>query len=183
MKLQRIQDFEVWTKATAFSDAVTAILTRSAFGKNTKLLGQIENALDSITANMSEGFDQPTDRAFANYLFTAKGSAAEVCTRLTRACRRGCLTWNELQAFQKQADEVGRMLTGLIKHLMKTPNRRRGLGGVTSESPRPVTRHQRAATRDQRPATSDPRPATRDQRPATSDPRLATSDPRLATSD
>jgi four helix bundle protein len=134
MKFEKIQDFEVWTKAATFSDAVTAILTRLAFGKNSNLLRQIETAVDSITANMSEGFDQPTDRGFANYLFTAKGSVAEVCARLTRASRRGCLTTNELEAFQRQADEVGRMLTGLIKHLMKTPNRRRGLGALTSGS-------------------------------------------------
>jgi four helix bundle protein len=128
MKLQKIQDFEVWKKAEAFSNAVTAILTRPAFGRNCKLLEQIENALDSITANMSEGFEQPTDRGFANYLFIAKGSAAETITRLARACRRGCLTKTELDSLQDQAKEIGRMLSGLIKHLMKTPNRRRGLG-------------------------------------------------------
>jgi four helix bundle protein len=128
MKLERIQDFEVWKKADAFSDAVAAILTRPAFGRNCKLLEQVENALDSITSNMSEGFDQSTDRGFAKYLFIAKGSTSETCTRLGRACRRGCLNKAELQALEKQAQEIGRMLTGLIKHLMKTPNRRRGLG-------------------------------------------------------
>jgi four helix bundle protein len=130
MKIEKIQDFEVWKKAEAFSDAITAVLERPAFGRNRKLLEQLENAVDSITANMSEGFHQPTDRGFANYLFTAKGSIAETCTRLTRASRRRCLTREELMAFERQAEEIGKMLTGLIKHLMKTPNHRRGLGST-----------------------------------------------------
>ena len=133
MKLDKIQDFEVWKKADAFSDAVTAILTRPAFGRNCKLLEQIEDALDSITANMSEGFEQSTDRGFAKYLFTAKGSTAETCARLARASRRGCLSKAELRTLEKQAEEICRMLTGLIKHLMKTPDRRRGLGALLND--------------------------------------------------
>jgi four helix bundle protein len=96
MKIQKVQDFEVWKKADAFSDAVTAILARPPFGRNRKLLEQIETAVDSITSNMSEGFEQPTDRGFANYLCIAKGSTAETFTRLRRASRRAYLNQTEL---------------------------------------------------------------------------------------
>jgi four helix bundle protein len=140
MKIQKVQDFEVWKKADAFSDAVTAILARPPFGRNRKLLEQIETAVDSITSNMSEGFEQPTDRGFANYLFIAKGSTAETFTRLRRASRRGYLNQTELRAVRTLAEEVGRMLTGLIKHLMTTPHRHRGLGLATD--PQPAT-HER----------------------------------------
>lgn len=128
MKLEKIEDFEVWKKAEAFSNAVIAILSRPAFAKNFKLLEQLNSAVDSILANMSEGFEQPTDRAFAKYLYTSKGSTAETCTRLGRAFRRGCVTEAELRTCQRQGSEVARMLTGLIKHLMKTPDRKRGIG-------------------------------------------------------
>jgi four helix bundle protein len=109
MKIQKVQDFEVWKKADAFSDAVTAILARPPFGRNRKLLEQIETAVDSITSNMSEGFEQPTDRGFANYLFIAKGSTAETFTRLRRASRRAYLNQTELRAVRTLAEEVGRM--------------------------------------------------------------------------
>jgi four helix bundle protein len=128
VKLEKIQDFEVWKKAEAFADAVTAILRRPAFSKNCKLLGQIEEALESISSNMSEGFEQSTDRGFARYLYISKGSTAETLTRLAGACRRECLTKDEVQTFEKQAEEILQMLSGLIRHLMKTPDRRRGLG-------------------------------------------------------
>src|SRR5687768_404886 len=104
MKLERIQDFEVWKKAEAFADAVTAILRRPQFGKNYNLLRQIEEALESIAANMSEGFEQSTDRGFAKYLHISKGSTAETCARLAGARRRGCLTNGELRTLEVQGD-------------------------------------------------------------------------------
>ena len=128
MKLEKIEDFEVWKKAEAFCDAVNAVLMRPVFVKNIDLHGQVQEASDSILSNMSEGCEQPTDRAFAKFLYVSKASAAEVRTRLGRAHKRGLLTRMELVRLQKQGDEVARMTTGLIKHLLKTPDRRRGLG-------------------------------------------------------
>jgi four helix bundle protein len=128
MKLEKIEDFEVWKKAEGFWDAVNATLARPAFGKDFKLHDQVRDAIDSILSNFSEGFEQPTDRAFARYLYTSKGSTAETCTRLCLARKRGYVTESELRGFVQQGDEVRRMTAGLIKHLMKTPNRKRGLG-------------------------------------------------------
>jgi four helix bundle protein len=127
MMLERIEDFEVWKKADAFWEAVNAIVQRPCFGKNCKLRDQIEDALDSILANMSEGFEQPTDRGFAKYLYTSKASLAETCTRLGRASKRGMLSSAELRQIERHASEIARMTTGLITHLMETPDRRRGL--------------------------------------------------------
>jgi four helix bundle protein len=142
MKLERIEDFEVWKRAESFCDAVNAILGRPAFVKDCKLRDQVLDASDSILANMSEGFDQPTDRSFAKFLYVSKGSTAETATRLRRARGRGYLSCEELEAFRKQAAEIGRMTTGLIKHLMKTPDRRRGLGTsdeqLTTNAPLPA---------------------------------------------
>src|SRR5688500_10398346 len=81
----------------------------------------IEDALDSILANMSEGFEQPTDRGFAKYLYTSKASLAETCTRLGRASKRGMLSSAELRQIERHASEIARMTTGLITHLMETP--------------------------------------------------------------
>jgi four helix bundle protein len=130
---RKIENFEVWKKAEAFCDAVNAFLMRPAFVKNVDLHGQVREAGDSILSNMSEGFEQPTDRAFAKFLYVSKASAAEVRTRLARAQKRGLLTRMELVRLQKQGDEVARMTTGLIKHLLKTPDRRRGLGLTTND--------------------------------------------------
>jgi four helix bundle protein len=82
---QKLEEMSVFLKARDFSVAFTAILRRSAFDKNRKLKDQIAEANESILSNMAEGFEQSTDAAVANYLYIAKGSVAEVVTRLKSA--------------------------------------------------------------------------------------------------
>jgi four helix bundle protein len=63
----------VYLKTEEFSTAATATLRRPEFAGNRKHRTQISEALDSITSNMSEGYEQSTDAAMANCLFVAKG--------------------------------------------------------------------------------------------------------------
>lgn len=125
---EKIEDFLVWHKSKAFWDAVDPILERPAFRKYSDLRNQIRDALDSITSNIEEGFEQSTDRGFARYLYTSKASAAEVCGRLALACKRKCVTPGELTSFEERGDEIQRMLTGLIRYLLKSNRKDRGIG-------------------------------------------------------
>ena len=87
-----------------------------------------KDATDSILSNIAEGFEQPTDRAFAKYLYTSKASTAEVRKRLLMACHRGYITEEEFASCNDLGDEVARMTTGLIKYLVKSDRKDRGLG-------------------------------------------------------
>jgi four helix bundle protein len=146
MKFEKIEEFEMWQKAEAFWDAVNAILGRNAFVREFNTRDQLKRGIDSILANMSEGFDQPTDRAFAGYLYRAKASTSETCTHLAGAQKRGFLTRAELQSLRSQAGTVGRLTSGLIKHLLKTPDRRRGVG---------ITNRPTGTIEDERPPTDE----------------------------
>jgi four helix bundle protein len=99
-----------------------------------RLRDQIRDASDSMLSNIAEGFEQPTDRAFARYLYISKGSTAELRTRLYRARNRRYITEDEYKSRKALANEVGRMLTGLIKYLLKSDRKRRGLGKEPSQS-------------------------------------------------
>jgi four helix bundle protein len=123
---QKLEEMSVFQKARDFSVAVTAIIGRSAFDKNRKLKDQIDEANESILSNMAEGFEQSTDAAVANYLYIAKGSVAEVVTRLKSAQRRGCLTAEECAQCAATGDEIGRMLGGWIKYLARCNWKDRG---------------------------------------------------------
>jgi four helix bundle protein len=69
--------------------AVNAIIGRSGFERDRRLRDQVKDASDSMLSNIAEGFEQPTDRAFARYLFTSKASTAEVRKRLQDGARSG----------------------------------------------------------------------------------------------
>jgi four helix bundle protein len=122
----KLEEMSVFLKARDFSVAVSAIIARQAFGTNRRLKNQIAEANESILSNLAEGFEQSTDAAVANYLYIAKGSVAEVVTRLKSAQRRGCLTAEECAQCATAGDEIGRMLGGWIKYLARCDWKDRG---------------------------------------------------------
>ncbi len=125
---QRVEDLKVWQRAQEFWVAVNAIIDRSGFQRDRGLRDQIKGATDSVLSNIAEGFEQPTDRAFAKYLYTSKASTAEVRKRLLMACHRGYITSEEFASRNELGDEVARMMTGLIKYLVRSDRKDRGLG-------------------------------------------------------
>ena len=137
---KRIEDLPIHSKVDEFWNAVNAILDRPAVRKDSNLHDEISRANESIGSNMVEGFEQSTDRAFANYLCYSKGSIAEVLKRLRKAYYRRYITKDELDAYIAQGEELKRMLGGFIKYLRKTGWVDRGSRGFTAEEPPPATR-------------------------------------------
>jgi four helix bundle protein len=125
-----IEELPIFQRATEFWSAVNALLDRPGFARNRKLREQITEANDSITANMREGFEQPTDDAFNRYLFIAKGSLGVVLARLATARRKRCITPEELASRTAMGEELGRMLGGFIKYLARSGFKNRDRHGT-----------------------------------------------------
>jgi four helix bundle protein len=87
---------------------------------------QIDDANASIMANIAEGFEQSTDAHVAKFLYTAKGSVAEVIARLRHAQRSGLIGPDECSRCVAMGDEIGRMLGGWIKYLARCDWKDRG---------------------------------------------------------
>jgi four helix bundle protein len=139
MGFAKIEDFAAFQKASTYWEAVNALLEKPGWGKNDKLRDQIRRAIDSITANLAEGFEQSTDRGFAKYVFIAKGSTAESRKRLRQAMRRRYITEGDFRPCDEQADEVARLLAGLAKYLLRSDRKNRGVGTTTPEASPPNT--------------------------------------------
>jgi four helix bundle protein len=135
--VERVEDLKVWQRAMEFSRAITAIIDRPGFLADRRLREQLLDAADSVVSNIAEGFSQPTDRAFARYLYTAKASLAEARMRLRLASERNYIDPEEFTSQNALGDEVARMITGLIKYLLRSDRRGRGLGpsAVANRSP------------------------------------------------
>ena len=132
MIAKTVEDLHLYQRARELVVAVTAILERPAFQRELDLRDQIRRAADSVVSNIAEGFAQPTDRAFAGYFF-CEGSNAEVRARLRPACDRRCLTDAEVAECDRLADQVAAMTTGLVKHLVRSNRRNRGIGASQSK--------------------------------------------------
>ena len=59
MKITKVEDVIAFQWATAYWELVNAPLDKPEFSKDCNLRNQIRRAIDSITANVSEGFESP----------------------------------------------------------------------------------------------------------------------------
>ncbi len=79
------------------------------------LTGQMRRAAVSIPSNIAEGYGREQKGFIAHSLRVALGSARELETQLLIALRLKFLGGNDASNAQKQCDEVGKMLRGLIR--------------------------------------------------------------------
>jgi four helix bundle protein len=132
----KLEDLPIYSKVVAFWDAVNALLDNPRLCRDRDLHGQISRANDSIPSNMVEGFEQGTDRAFANFLAYSKGSLAEVLKRLRQAYFKRYITAEELQPLLAAGEELGKMLGGFIKYLRRCDWKDRGSHDVSKSEAR-----------------------------------------------
>jgi four helix bundle protein len=123
---KRLEDLPIFTKASEFCEAVTATLAESQVRRNRKLYDQIDDANDSVMANLQEGFEQGTDAQFASYLFHSKGSVGEISARFKRAKAKNLVSQLQQEHIENLADELRRMLGGFIRYLRECDWKDRG---------------------------------------------------------
>jgi four helix bundle protein len=123
---QKLEELHVYQDAMTFWKAIAAILERPGFRRNRKLAEQISRANDSIPANISEGFEQPTDRSFADFLYHSKGSLAEVVARLREAHLKGLVAVAELRRTELDATRLSRSIGAFIRYLDSSDFKDRG---------------------------------------------------------
>ena len=115
------QKLEAWAKGI---DLVIAIYRNSEhFPKEERygLTGQIRRAAVSIPANIAEGAGRHSRKEFAHFLSNSQGSASELETELIIANRLGYLDETSFQVLLRELDRIGRLITGLVRHLGTRP--------------------------------------------------------------
>jgi len=68
-----------------------------------------------VASNIAEGYGRGSTRDYLRFLRQARGSLYEVDTQLLFAVELGYLDKERHAALQDMADEVGRLLGGLIR--------------------------------------------------------------------
>jgi four helix bundle protein len=78
------------------------------------LTSQLRRAAVSIPSNIAEGQGRLTEGEFRHFLGQARGSLWELNTQLEIARRLNFLAPHQHTSVQNQADELGKILNGLI---------------------------------------------------------------------
>jgi four helix bundle protein len=115
-KVNSYQDLVAWQKAIAF---VSLVYDASDNFPKHELYGlgsQLRRAAVSVPSNIAEGSVRGS-KEFLHFLKVARGSLAEIETQLIIAEKRHYITTEQLLKLMGLANELSRILMGLLKSL------------------------------------------------------------------
>jgi four helix bundle protein len=130
-QVRSYRDLEVWRKAMNLAElcyrATEEIEKREVYG----LASQVRRAAVSVASNIAEGHSRRSRPAYLNHLSIALSSQSEVETQIELASRLSIMPHEVASQILLLAEEVGRMLHGLVAAL------ERGQSRTASGSPSP----------------------------------------------
>ena len=116
---EKFEDLRVWQTARQIVSSVYRLSSVDGFSKDYALRDQIRRAAISIPSNISEGFARRSNREFVQFLFIAKGSAAEVENQLYLALDQGYITQEEFNSVYEGLELLSKQLSKFITYLKK----------------------------------------------------------------
>ena len=120
MKIKKFEDLESWKKARKLTNRVYEATAAGSFTRDFGLKDQIRRASISILSNIAEGFERGGDKEFLQFLAIAKGSCGEVRAQLYIAVDQGYLSQDLSESLFESANEIGRLISGLMKYLSES---------------------------------------------------------------
>ena len=117
------EEINAWQNARVLVKDVYALTRCGDFCKDYGLKDQIQRAAVSICSNIAEGFERRGNKEFINFLWIAKGSAAEVCSQLHNARDIGYITDEQFNSIYDSSKQIGGMLFNLISSLSSDERR------------------------------------------------------------
>ena len=122
MKYSRFEELPVWQAAVELAKQIYAFTAKPVWKSHYSLRDQIERAVISISNNIAEGFERGTTQELINFLYIARGSAAEVRSMLCVLDHlppfRECSA--EIAGLKPQAEGISRQLRAWADSLQNT---------------------------------------------------------------
>jgi four helix bundle protein len=118
-KVRRFEDLICWQKARNLANVLHSLTHHPEFSKDFRLRDQILDAAGSVMHNIAEGCDSGTDPEFIRFLKMARRSASETQSELYLALDRKYIAKAELSMAYDQANQVKKLINGLIAYLRK----------------------------------------------------------------
>jgi four helix bundle protein len=125
MIIRNLEDLQIFRDSLEAAEAISALLQQEGFRSDFHLRDQLADASDKVSAHISEGYGQQSDRHFAYFLGIARGSCSEIRSHLAIARARDCLTRQEFEKVSERYVRIGRRLTILMQHLRTASRRQR----------------------------------------------------------
>jgi len=123
MAIARFEDIEAWKAARELSQAIYHATDQGQFTRDFGLRDQIQRAAVSIMANIAEGFDSQSNKAFVQFLGYALRSATEVQSHLYVALDQGYVCREVFDDLYQRAVKAKSIIHGFIRYLRSIERR------------------------------------------------------------
>ena len=113
------RDLVVWQKSMDLAVRSYKAAKRLPTADQTVLGYQLRKSSVSIPSNVAEGFSRHSTPHYIQHLWTAHASGAELETQLELATRLELVPEEHVGLLIRDAQEVGRMINGLVRSLSR----------------------------------------------------------------
>ena len=122
-KIEKFEEIRAWQSAREVVNRIYETSQSEKFKRDYTLADQIKRASISIMSNVAEGFSRQSRKEFIQFLFIAKGSAAEVQSQLYIALDQGYISEKEFREIYDKVEETAKLLSKFITYF-KSLNKR-----------------------------------------------------------
>jgi len=113
----KLEEFKVYQMSMEIGEKVWDIVIKWDFFAKDTIGKQLVRAIDSVAANLSEGFGRYHYKEAKNFSYYSRGSLYESKTWLTKAHNRKLVTTEDFEYFIKEIDTIGIKLNNYIKSI------------------------------------------------------------------
>lgn len=114
---KKYEDIESWQLSVKLVTDIYALTKTEALSKDFALRDQIRRSAISIPSNIAEGFERGGNKEFIQFLYIAKGSAAELQTQILIALNLNYIPNELYNTINSSITNISKLISGLIKYL------------------------------------------------------------------
>ena len=115
-----MEELQVYQLSMKLGEDVWAIVIKWDYFPKDTIGKQLIRAVDSIAANLSEGFGRYHFKENTNFSYYSRGSLSETKTWLTKAYNRKLISDESFETLSAEIDNIGVKLNNYIKSIGKT---------------------------------------------------------------
>ena len=118
----KLEEFRVYQMAMDIGEEVWSIVEKWDYFAKDTIGKQFVRAIDSVAANLSEGFGRYHYKEAKHFSYYSRGSLYESKTWLTKANNRKLVTDENIERLIAEMDSIGVKLNNYINSIGKMPN-------------------------------------------------------------
>lgn len=119
-RIDSFRELLVWQKSMDLAVRCYGVARKLPKSEQMVLGYQLRKSSVSMPSNIAEGFSRHSTPSYIQHLWTSHASGAELETQLELGRRMRLVTTPEAEILIADAQEVGRMLNGLVQSLQRS---------------------------------------------------------------